>query len=108
MSFRSEKFLAYVRAHGCASCGKRPPSEAHHCAPPGVSKHTTGGGMSVKMCDMFTVPVCRKCHERWHSSLNYRQFCGMGRDESDALIATTQLELMAHWIRMIDPATDLF
>jgi hypothetical protein len=67
--------------------------------------------MAQKADDMWTVPVCDgpdSCHERWHSSLNYRQFKGMTRDESDALIAVTQLNLMAHWIRMLDADSDLF
>ena len=64
--------------------------------------------MAAKMCDMFTVPVCRRCHARWHSSLNYRQFSAMTRDASDQRIAVTQLELMAHWIRLLDSDTDLF
>ena len=108
MSFRSKRYLQYVRAHECLGCGHPAPSEAHHCAPPGVSRHTTGGGMAAKMCDMWTVPCCKKCHSRWHSSLNYRQFSGMTRDASDQRIAVTQLELMAHWIRLLDSDTDLF
>jgi hypothetical protein len=64
--------------------------------------------MAQKADDMWTVPVCRECHLRWHGSLNYRQFRGMTRDESDALIAVTQLNLMAHWIRMLDADSDLF
>lgn len=64
--------------------------------------------MSKKADDMWTVPCCKKCHTRWHSSLNYRQFCDMSRDDSDTLIAVTQLQLMAHWIRMLDPGTDVF
>jgi len=64
--------------------------------------------MAAKMCDMWTVPCCKKCHSRWHSSLNYRQFSGMTRDASDQRIAVIQLELMAHWIRLLDQDSDLF
>lgn len=64
--------------------------------------------MAQKADDMWTVPVCDKCHARWHSSLNYRQFCDMTRDDSDALIGVTQAVLMAHWIRLLDPGSDLF
>jgi len=32
----------------------------------------------------------------------------MNVQDSDTLIATTQLALMSHWIRMLDSSTDLF
>jgi hypothetical protein len=108
VSFRSKTYLDYVRAHECCSCGSGAPSEAHHCAPPGISPAITGKGMSQKADDMWTVPVCKICHTLWHGSSTYRRFRGMSVDQSDHLIAITQLRLMAHWIRMLDPDTDLF
>jgi hypothetical protein len=108
MSFRSERYLAYVRTHECCSCGHRAPSEPHHCAPAGISPAITGKGGSQKANDMWTIPVCRNCHERWHSSLTYRQLGARSVAQSDELLAQTELALMAGWIRMLDHDTDLF
>lgn len=89
-------------------------SEAHHCAPPGVYPPEHGGGQSQKMHDTFTVPVCgpisdpKSCHAHWHASNTYRRFKGMSVQESDELIAATQVKLLSHYIRMVDAETDLF
>jgi hypothetical protein len=64
--------------------------------------------MSQKADDMWTIPLCRNCHDRWHSSLTYRQLGARTVADSDELLTQTQLTLMAHWIRMLDPSTDLF
>lgn len=60
---------------------------------------------------MWTVPVCDgpdSCHQRWHSSLTYREFKGLSRIESDIAIWQTQLRLMSRWIMMLDPESGLF
>lgn len=106
--FRSRRYLDYVGAHECCSCGYRAPSDAHHCAPDGISPAITGKGMAEKADDMWTIPLCRKCHQRWHSSLTYRQLGHRTVADSDAIVARVQLRLMAHWIRMLDSDTDLF
>jgi hypothetical protein len=108
MSFRSETYLDYVRSHECCSCSYRSPSEPHHCAPAGISPGITGSSMSQKANDMWTIPVCRNCHDRWHQSLTYRQLGARSVAQSDELLAQTQLELMAGWIRMLDSSSDLF
>lgn len=106
--YRSKKYLDYVRAHDCSACGKRAPSDAHHVAARGISPAIHGGGMGQKMDDMWVVPVCRRCHMHWHSSITYRCFPGMNVDKSDELVAKTLLTLMSRWIMMLDPESGLF
>lgn len=64
--------------------------------------------MAQKMGDMWTIPLCRKCHMRWHSSLTYRQLGHRTVEDSDNLMAREQLRLMAHWILMLDPDSTVF
>lgn len=55
---RSPAFLAFVRQHPCAICGAAGPSEAHHYGP---------RGMGQKTDDLRCVPLCRRCHDQWHT-----------------------------------------
>jgi hypothetical protein len=64
--------------------------------------------MSQKADDMWTIPLCRNCHDIWHASLTYRRLGARSSAASDELLTQTQLALMAHWIRMLDPDSDLF
>ena len=48
--------LAWIRGLPCAWCDAPAPSDPHHYPTRGA-----GGG------DHETVPLCRGCHERWHS-----------------------------------------
>ena len=108
LSYRSKRYLDYVRSHDCCSCGRPAPSEAHHAAPRGISPSLHGGGLGQKMRDMWTIPLCRLCHNGWHASLTYRQLGGRTVDESDELMATEQLKLMSHWLLLVDRDSDLF
>jgi len=56
---RSGKYLDYVRALPCCSCGARGPSDPHHYGPRGVGQKTD---------DTRTVPLCRRCHDVFHDS----------------------------------------
>ena len=49
---RSPKFLAYVRTLPCVFCDGA--AEPHHIF---------GSFGSLKTSDIFTVPLCRKCHD---------------------------------------------
>ncbi len=62
-TFRSRKFLDFVRSLECFCCGAPPPSEASHYGGKGKS-----GGMGLKADDLFTAPMCRACHQHWHDS----------------------------------------
>jgi len=67
-----------------------------------------GGGGGQKHHDMWTIPLCRTCHNRWHSSLTYRRLGHRTVQESDDLMAREQLKLMSRWILMLDPESGLF
>jgi hypothetical protein len=54
--YRSKKYLAFVRSHGCIVCGK--PAEAHH-----VRRSYWGAGTAIKPHDYVTIPLCRDCHK---------------------------------------------
>lgn len=108
MSYRSKRYLDFVRSHDCCACGRPAPSDAHHCAPSGISSAFHGGGGALKKDDMWTIPLCRPCHNRWHGSLTYRQLGDRLADESDNLMAREQLRLMSRWIMMLDPDSALF
>lgn len=51
------KRLAFVRSLPCASCGRHPPSEAHH---------PTGAGLALKADDAEAFPLCSRCHRDFH------------------------------------------
>ena len=55
LSFRSEKYKAFVREHPCVTCGNLN-SEAHH------EPLVKGRGGSSKCPDSQTIPLCRGCH----------------------------------------------
>jgi len=59
--FRSDAHLRYVRSLRCAACGAEGPCEAAH-----VRKGTDGAG-SVKPSDVFTNPLCPRCHKVQHT-----------------------------------------
>ena len=56
---RCDEYLKWVRLQPCAFCGVKPPSQACHITPPGVTKSS-----SSKVSDYFTLPGCARCHER--------------------------------------------
>ena len=59
-SFRSDKYLDYIRSKPCLICGKDE-TVAHH-----ESLNRTGIGM--KAPDSHAVPLCVYCHHRCHAN----------------------------------------
>jgi hypothetical protein len=60
------------------------------------------GGMGRKVDDTFTVPLCRQCHQCWHTEgtlPSYRDSQSR-RTESIALIYQNQAMLLGRWIRL--------
>lgn len=57
--FRSPAYLAFVRTHPCISCRSPKHIEAHHW---GAER-----GISQKVDDTRTVPLCRTCHRHVHA-----------------------------------------
>ena len=63
-TFRSKKYLAFIRSKPCCVCAAHPPSQAHH-------ESITGRGMGIKCSDIETVPLCATCHGECHSKFIY-------------------------------------
>ncbi len=59
---RSRKHLSFVRGQRCAFCVS-PAAEAHH-----AFRRAGGGGLGLKGCDLFTVPLCGKHHRELHKT----------------------------------------
>ena len=54
--------LAFIRSLHCCVCFAPPPNEAAHI------RMGLGGGMGAKPNDCWTVPLCRRCHEKQHGA----------------------------------------
>ena len=55
---RDQKRLAMIRQMDCMVCCAPGPSEAAHI------RMGLGGGIGLKPKDAWTVPLCRRCHEK--------------------------------------------
>lgn len=64
--------LAKIRQLPCCNCGYMPPSQAAHS---NFSEH--GKGRGIKADDIYTIPLCIKCHQ-WFDQ--YQD--GLTRDEA--------------------------
>jgi len=58
-TYKSKKYLAFIRRHPCFVCGRK--AEPHH-----VSLGESGVGM--KASDTHCIPLCRECHNVIHTS----------------------------------------
>ena len=58
-TFRSEKYLQFIREHKCLVCAN-PETVPHH---EGLGKNVQGS----KPPDSHAVPLCVPCHDRRHS-----------------------------------------
>jgi len=67
---RDNKFKTWIRSLLCLEC---------HVEPCGTAHHTETGGMGVKGSDYSCVPLCPKCHDRWHTTEGKRG--GFSREE---------------------------
>lgn len=56
---RNPKYLAYLRRLPCECCGREPSDPAH--------TGNTGKGMGMKAWDLDAIPLCRRCHDRYHA-----------------------------------------
>ena len=59
-TWKSRRYLAWVRERPCVHCRKVGQSEPHHII------GLTGGHMGGKTGDEFAVPLCRHCHDEIH------------------------------------------
>jgi hypothetical protein len=58
---RSARYLAFVREQRCWFCQTDQDIQAHH-----HGRRQGGGGVGMKGCDLFTVPLCQEHHREWH------------------------------------------
>jgi len=55
-TFRSKKYLDFIRGKPCCNCYRPAPSDPHHV------RFDGNGGTSLKPPDTCTIPLCRECH----------------------------------------------
>ncbi len=55
----NEHYTQWVKAQPCEGCGN-PADDPHH-----ITGHALGG-MATKPHDLFTIPLCRRCHDELH------------------------------------------
>jgi len=60
---RSQKYLSFVRSHGCLVCNR--PPQAHHLT------HIMEGSRGMRRTgDQFAVPLCEEHHRQLHADGN--------------------------------------
>jgi DNA recombination protein Rad52 len=83
---RDPEHLKYVRTQPCLICS-RTPSDAHHL------RFAQSRGISLKVSDEFTVPLCRVHHDQLHQSgKEIDWWSAMDRDIDPLAIARTLWE----------------
>ncbi|EQB98772.1 DUF968 domain-containing protein [Photorhabdus temperata] len=60
--WQNAKWLQWVKSQPCAGC-QRPADDPHHIIGHGQ------GGMGTKAHDLFTIPLCRECHDELHRDM---------------------------------------
>lgn len=79
---RDEEYKRWIRSLRCATCGRRPRSEAAHVG--------HDGGKGIKCSDYATIPLCPSCHrigqDSYHSA-GRKTFAAMHLIDYDALVA---------------------
>lgn len=61
--WESRKWLTWVKSQACSGCGGSA-DDAHHIIGHGQ------GGMGTKAHDLFTIPLCRGCHDALHADMH--------------------------------------
>lgn len=92
---RSQAFLAFVRGKPCCACSAPAPSDPHHYGRRGIGQKTD---------DFRTVPLCRRCHDRWHAEHVVEG--DADRRETDLRFLRVQVGLLVEWIRRCDDGED--
>lgn len=94
---RAPAYLDFVRSFPCAQCAATAPSEAHHWAPAGIKC------AGRKVSDHYTLPLCRECHQRWHTTGSVFVRDGSLIDDgprmSAELFMRAQLRTLIAWVR---------
>jgi hypothetical protein len=87
---RDGTYLEFIREHPCCACHSNKRSEPHHWSPKG-----RGGGMGAKCSDYRTVPLCRVCHDHFHST---GSLPGESPESTREIFSLFQLDYMIEWI----------
>ncbi|HHH1510500.1 TPA: DUF968 domain-containing protein [Yersinia enterocolitica] len=61
--WENRKWLTWVKSQACSGCGGSA-GDAHHIIGHGQ------GGMGTKAHDLFTIPLCRGCHDALHADMH--------------------------------------
>jgi len=89
---RSARYLAFVRERSCCACAAPGPSDPHHWA----LKGSGNGGMGMKVDDLRTVPLCRRCHDYYHAHGHLPESSVV---TTRILFLATQTDLLIRWIQ---------
>lgn len=68
-TFRSRKYLDWVKTLPCRNCGAVFEIDPHHLTSLGLM-----GGAGTKAPDTMVMPLCRTCHTDMHDKGDYRQY----------------------------------
>lgn len=63
-TWRSKKYLDFIRSKPCLMCGHYAPSMAHH-------EGFGSKGMGMKVSDAQTIPLCPVCHSGRHTDARF-------------------------------------
>ncbi|HHH29077.1 MAG TPA: DUF968 domain-containing protein [Polyangiaceae bacterium] len=86
---RDAKYLEHVRSRPCCICLAAAPSDPHHFGPRGLGQKTD---------DRRTVPLCRRCHDRWHDHGAVEPY---SRAETEREFYRAQVDALLAWSRKI-------
>lgn len=90
---RSARYLRFVREHRCCACQRREGIDAHHWAPERGRR-----GLSQKVDDLCTVPLCRRCHDHYHA---HGVLPELDRRTTRELFVEAQRGLFLEWILLL-------
>jgi len=77
-SIRDPEYLAWLRTRSCVACGWD-----GGCDPSHHGRH----GIGLKPSDHSAVPLCRRCHNHWHSTGKVFGQDHLDRDQTRAWLA---------------------
>lgn len=90
---RSRAYRSFVGAQPCCHCMAAPPSDPHH-----VSRGEQSG-TGTKPSDYRTAPLCRPCHDEYHS---VGELSFWGRDTQAELELVMARQLVAYFGLTVD------
>lgn len=74
----NEVHLDFIRGLPCISCGNDIETQAAHLRSDDRMYGKTGAGMQQKPDDMWTLPLCGRCHDRQHTGNEMNFWTNLG------------------------------